>query len=330
MLAERNGRDVIKQDWPGGLDKENWVKAVTDIENAFAPEYDKKEFEENPALTLMAEVDLKTVLDEFELQGPIAGKKYLVGGTGPGREVIALLERGAEVFGVDIAEEYFNIVREKYEKCKNGPGLPPTARLNLKLCPLEEVTIEPGSLAGASSLFGVMNHVKDWWVAIENIAQGLKPGAPFVASFYGSGTARVFSMLKEGKIPYQPSVVQRRVPGGIVLGESEEVLPAGFPSVSELVTTFTGAGCSIKAVKGLMNYTALHPNQASTNEDTLIRYAKLLTESPDGELFARLIEPDDLKISGRLLAHAEMVDNMKHVQRNIDQYAYVMISAVKM
>lgn len=305
-----------------------WSSTVDSVESEFAPEYDSAEYEAYPVLAMMGLFELRNSLSAFGVpvrkqnnynEAPLRNKKILVIGTGPGREVIALSALGANVTGFDATKEYVDITAKKVETASNllGINLP----VSLFQSPAESFPYEPGISDGAISLFGVLNHVEDWEETIDQISRALKPGGKFVFSMYGTNDALVFLEMKKNPL-LKPSVIQRRVAGGLLLGEdSGKVLPAKFPTPGAIRKAIVYSGFSLEQEKGYLRIAALFP-EVPTPEN-IEEYMKLI-EKIDIKAFSYISK---YKKPDEVLLAAVLYD--KRNQDKIDEFAYVSYIAKK-
>lgn len=299
-----------------------WQTKVLEIEEPFAPLYDEEEFG-NPPLALMAEDDITLMEEAF---APLAnseslsGRSFFVAGTGTGREVVALAKRDAQVKGIDIAPSYVGQTARKVAQLDNGAA----TRVLLQVAPLDDYTFGDEKYDGITSLFGVLNHVEQWDESIAKCSDALRPGGRLVVSMYGTNNATVYRLRANGEMQYRPSLVQSRVPGGIRLGEGEEVLPAVFPPSADICYAIEQAGMRVTRVKGFLDLAACFPKDPTP--ENLERYFELIA-GIDPALVSSLrgdSDPDSIlrSVYARDGALSENPDA-------IGQYAYVGFVAEK-
>lgn len=245
----------------------DWAITVDKIEKSFSENYDQEEYGNNLALSLMGICEMRIMLSSFGVpidkqldyrSQPLAGKRFVVVGTGTGREVIALSALGASVVGFDATREYVEITAEKVQQAKGFLGKQMPVELYQSLAENPE-SYPSRPVDGISSLFGVIDHVEEWTDAIELISQSLKTGGRFALSVYGSDNALVFDMARRDNLPYKPSMLQGRADGGILLGKSEKVLPSNFPNSERVSKTLEENGFVVETKIGFLRLAALFP-----------------------------------------------------------------------
>lgn len=302
-----------------------WARRVDQIETPFAPVYDYEEYELNAALAFMGINELEFLLNQLGVRRidfksqPLAGKKILDVGTGPGRVPVLLSALGASVTGFDATREYVAIAQAKIATAETYLG----RRLDVRLfqCPAERFDYPAKEYDGVTALFGVLNHIELWQETVGNIARALKPKGTFVGSMYGPNEALVFRLLRENALVYKPSILQRRTGDGILLGDSYEVLPASFPSPGEISRTMEAAGLRITRQFGSLRLAALFPQDPS---DANLRSFLEIVQQIEPQALRQLEtkrQPEDLLLS------AMRYD--QNSQAPIEDFAYVAFSAKK-
>ena len=112
---------------------------------------------------------------------PSKYKKLFEPGIGTGRIAIPLAERGYSVTGADISENMLKILAEKLSR--RHPSLPVAfQKTDITALPLPDAAFD---IAVATHIFHL---VRDWQKAMREVLRVLKPGAPLVLMFTGSGT----------------------------------------------------------------------------------------------------------------------------------------------
>ncbi len=308
--------------------KTPWAIGVDNIETPFAPDYDEEEYRANPSLTMMGLFEIRNMLRAFSVpvskqtdyqEAPLLDRRFLVVGTGPGREVVALSTLGATVTGFDATKAYVDLTAKKVQQASDKLGKKLT--VSLYQCPAEDYSYEQSSYDGVTSLFGVLNHVEDWKGTINKISESLKPEGKFVFSMYGTNDALVFKKIKTKELPYSPSILQRRATGGILLGESEEILPTNFPSPLEIVQTLQEVGLIIEKERGYLRIAALFPKNPTS--ENLVAYRQMVeaTDTAAAKAINGYAKPEELLLSAFLYD--------QHNQVNIEDFAYVSYIARK-
>jgi ubiquinone/menaquinone biosynthesis C-methylase UbiE len=124
----------------------------------------------------------EAVLDFLTSRFPPSNyKKLFEPGIGTGRIAIPLAERGYRVTGVDISENMLKILAEKLTGRK--PALPVTFQIaDITALPFKDGVFD---IAMATHVFHL---IRDWQKAMSEVIRVLKPGAPRILMFTGSGT----------------------------------------------------------------------------------------------------------------------------------------------
>lgn len=296
---------------------------VEKIEDDFAPIYDEFEWAK-PPLQIMREQDEEMLQAAFaplrDADGRFSDRTFCVAGVGTGREVLYLAASGANIIGIDLANNYLTITKSKLSQL----GLFDSTKIVLQKAPYEDVSFKSSSLDGVTSLFGVLNHVDDWQRAIQNTFSALKPGGIFVASMYGPNCARVFQLQTEEKLSYRPALVQKRALGGLRLGDEEAILPARFPAPDDIETELSNAGFEVLEMRGFLNITALYPDDPT--EENIQKF-KDAVESLEPELGLELRGLDKKEdILGRVRAFDEGITLNRS---RLSEFAYVGFVAKK-
>lgn len=300
-----------------------WAVRVDGIEAPFAPDYDTEEYG-NFALNAMGIFELMEMLEAFGVPKskqidyraqPLADKSFIVTGCGTGREVVALSALGAKVTGFDATKTYAGLTRSKITDLERL-GYSPEVTLYQALA--ERFPYSEYQADGITSLFGVINHVELWEQTLKNMNSGLKDDGILVIEKYGPNKALIFNELRNG-LPYQPSILQRRTEGGILLGENAtDVLPAVFPNDSEFSQALSDAGFRIARRQGFLRLAALYPKDPSKEN---IRLFMEKIESLDPKAFrfiSQFTKPSDL-------LYAAMLYDRMFLRQNpdtIDEFAY--------
>ncbi len=250
---------------------------------------------------------------------PLAGKKFLDVGVGPGRGPVWLSALGGQVTGFDATDKYVEIANSKIEAAQDYLKSP--LDVNLIQCPAERFAFPNNYYDGVISLFGVLNHVENWQRTINNIAKSLKGDGQFIFSIYGTNNALVFRLMKEGKLPYEPSILQRRTEGGILLGNSTQVLPANFPDTYQISKVARSGRLKIDKSFGYLRIAALFPKVPT--QENLLKFFDVV-KSVDKKAFdfiSRQITSENILLS------AVIYDGMS--KSPITDYAYIMFSTRK-
>jgi ubiquinone/menaquinone biosynthesis C-methylase UbiE len=111
---------------------------------------------------------------------PPVFKKLFEPGIGTGRIAIPLAEKGYHVTGVDISEEMLIILSEKLLG-RHSPLSVAFQKADVTALPFPDMTFD---IAVAVHVFHL---IRDWKKAIAEVLRVLKPGAPLVMLFTGSG-----------------------------------------------------------------------------------------------------------------------------------------------
>lgn len=313
------------------LPKKDWAVKVDSIESPFVQEYDEAEYQQNAALNLMGLYEMKTMLKAFGLPStqqtdylgkPLYGKSFLVAGTGTGREVINLAALGGSVIGIDATKGYVDFTADKLKKVSSVLG--PNPDIKLFQCPAENYPYEWNTLDGVSSLFGVINHIENWKRQIEKYAQALKPDGKLAIEKYGSNTALVFKLRKQGNLDYQPSILQRRDPKGkgILLGDSEEVLPANFPNDWKFRFVMESNGFEIQKRIGFLRIAALFPKDPTI--ENINRFLKIVSQVDQEAInfLNQFNSPDELLLGSFMY---DLQSQKRKINRTkIEDFAYVL------
>lgn len=317
-----------------------WAKKVDEIETPFADIYDEEEYRQNAALTLMGFFEMRIMLRGFGVLStsqtdyagkPLNDKKFFVAGCGPGREVLNLAALGGDVIGIDATKRYAEITAQKISRTERV--LNKSLKATLYQCPVESYPYESGQFDGITSLFGVINHVQDWRSAMRKMKDSLKPGGRIVIEKYGSNEALVFRLSRNGTLPYQPSILQKRDPKGrgILLGESDEVLPAHFPSNREFTDMFTFDqwGFEIKKRIGFLRIAALFPKEAtSKNISSFLDVVKKI-DVKAWKFITKFQSPEELLFAAFQYDLISQKRKWWKDPTNIEDYAYVIYVAEK-
>lgn len=309
----------------------NWAEKVDSIEAPFVEIYDEDEYGKNDALTLMGLFELRSMLNAFGVRSakqaeyqfkPLENRKYFVAGTGTGREVINLAALGGNVIGIDATKGYVDLTALKLEKVASTLG--PTQDIELFQCPAEDYPYESFTFDGISSLFGVINHIQDWKGQLRKFGQALKSDGKLVIEKYGSNDALVFKLKKKGQMKYDPSILQRRDPKGkgILLGDSEEVLPANFPNDRQFRNQLIDSGFEVQKKVGFLRIAALFPKEPTP--ENLRMFLKLVSQT-DTKAYNFIYQFNTAK---ELLLAAFMYDLQSQQRKNnpvdIEDFAYVL------
>ena len=309
----------------------NWATKVDSIESPFVEVYDTDEYGENKALTLMGLFEMRLMLKAFGIgsteqtnyqKKPLKDKKYFVAGTGTGREVINLAAFGGDVIGIDATKGYVDLTARKLKSIASELG--PNPNIKLFQCPAEDYPYKFNSLDGISSLFGVINHIQDWKKQLKKFGNALKGDGKLVIEKYGSNDALVFKLRKNGQLKYNPSILQRRDPNGkgILLGDSEEVLPANFPSDPQFRNQLTDSGFEVQKKVGFLRIAALFPKEATP--ENLTKFLELVSQT-DMSAYNFLYQ---FKTADELLLGSFVYDlqsqRRKQNKVNIEDFAYVL------
>lgn len=309
-----------------------WAQQVDAIEAPFAKEYDQEEYGANLALQVMGMREMELMVEAFgatldnaeQDASPLLGKRFLDVGSGTGRIVLTLAELGGDVTGFDATYEYVAIIAQKLAQTSQMLGRTLSVELMQSLAETYPYAEQQNKFDGISCLFGVLNHVENWQEALTNMASSLKPGGNLVISMYGINEALVFQLSQANALGYAPSLIQRRAPGGILLGESTTVLPAKFPSSNEIVQTLKSAGLEVTTVVGMLRLAALFPKNP-TQENILLFIDAVKQQDPKAAAYiSQFSDPEEL------LAATYLWDEEKATQQQmIEQSAYVFFTARK-
>ncbi len=111
---------------------------------------------------------------------PIKYNKLFEPGIGTGRIAIPLAKRGYSVTGVDISREMLKILAEKLSR--RHPPLPVVfQKTDVTALPFADAVFD---IAVAVHVFHL---IRDWQKAMREVFRVLKPGAPLILMFTGSG-----------------------------------------------------------------------------------------------------------------------------------------------
>ncbi len=298
----------------------DWQRATQEIESDFAPDYDRVEWEENSALNVMREEDEAFLLDSIKSVGRnLSSLKTLVAGTGTGRELTLLAQYGMCIDGVDLALPYLEITSQKLARL----AMDDPSKIRLINSPIEGFLKDApsNSYDCVSCLFSVINLLEDWRGALREFSRVLKPGGLLVLSAYGSASARVYQALDKGSLGYAPSILIRRTPEGLALGEGGQVLNAQFPEPRELSNELRSSGLSLVKRRGFLDLLSLLPKDPCD----LPRFVEVLQD----------IDPDLARqVSGKTYASAMasiLADDQTRAftPETINNFAYVGYAAYK-
>lgn len=311
--------------------KKTWARTVDDIETPFVAEYDEAEYGRNDALNLMGLYEMRTMLSAFGLPSleqtnyenrPLAGKSFLVAGTGTGREVINLAALGGDVTGLDATYGYVDLTAKKLNRVASV--IDPKTRIKLFQCPAEDFPYTRNSLDGITSLFGVINHIQDWRGQIRKYVSAIKPDGRLVIEKYGSNKALVFELKKKGLLRYDPSILQSRDPEGkgILLGPNEPVLPASFPTDREFFRELAKNNLDVERRIGFLRIAALFPKDP--NPENLLRFMEMVREVDEDAygFIGRFKTPEELLFASFLYD----IRSQKRIANPvpIEDFAYVL------
>lgn len=317
--------------------KTRWAKKVDEIETPFADIYDEDEYKENQALSLMGFFEMRGMLKAFGLpttaqtdyaREPFTNMKFFVAGCGTGREVINLAALGASVIGVDATKRYAEITAEKAERTSQILNKP----LNVSLfqCPVENYPFQKDEFDGITSLFGVINHIQNWKLALSLLSQALKQEGKLVIEKYGSNDALVFKLACKGKLPYKPSILQKRDRWGrgIILGESKIVLPASFPNDDQFQKTLSNYQFDVQQRVGFLRIAALYPQVPS--EQNIASFMKIVQQvDPDAWKFINQFNKPQEKLFAAF--EYDLISQRRSEKpTSIEDYAYVWYKAKKL
>ncbi|MBU0975624.1 MAG: class I SAM-dependent methyltransferase [Patescibacteria group bacterium] len=304
-----------------------WAQTVDRIEVPFAKEYDQEEYFNNPALTMMGFYELRRIIrslgvptpqQEDYYSEPLKGQKCFVVGTGPGREIVWYSIFGASVSGLDATSKYLEIAQRKVTLAQEylGRQLPVD---RLYQCPAESFSWPSKEYDFVSCLFGVLNHVESWEQTLATICNSVKPGGKIFLSMYGQNEALVFEL--RGQLGYSPSILQRRTEGGILLGESSDILPANFPLPEEVAEVLQAQGFSDIMASGDLALAALFPQ---------------ITTKKNLELFKSLIAQTEPRLGNRIKAVNDADELLlrtfiyeQKIPRPLQDYAYIRFEGTK-
>lgn len=306
-----------------------WAMKVDDIETPFVVEYDDEEYGKNTALNLMGLFEMRSMLKAFGLPAnrqtdydnkPFLGKKFFVAGTGTGREVINLVALGADVIGIDATKGYVELTAEKLKEITFSPE----QNVELFQSLAENFPFENNSLDGLTSLFGVINHIQSWKKQIEKYALALKGNGKLVIEKYGSNNALVFRLKKNSQLNYSPSILQRRDPKGkgILLGDSEEILPANFQSDRQFRFQMEKAGFEVEKKVGFLRIAALFPKQPTSKN--IVEFLTLVSKIDKDayDFLYRFTTPEELLLASFMYDLQSQRRKKKSI--NIEDFAYVL------
>ena len=314
-----------------------WSQQVDAIEYPFASDYDQEEYGENAALSRMGAYEMTRILKSYGVElspfnipnqistlvteKPLQGKRFLDIGCGPGRFPIALGALGAQVNAFDATASYLDITGRKIATTENA--LRQKLDVNLSQCPAEEYDYGLGQYDGISCMFGVLNHVELGLALLPNIIAGLKPNGVFNLSMYGPNNALVFEQTQNGALKdYQPSILQKRAEGGILLGDSTEVLPASFPYPNEIMQAVSESGLKIIDTKGLLRIASLFPREPN-NESIEFFFDLLDKVDPDAANKLHRYARDPVQLLLRSFQY-----DIKN-QENLNDFAYLLVQSTK-
>jgi ubiquinone/menaquinone biosynthesis C-methylase UbiE len=111
---------------------------------------------------------------------PLEFNKLFEPGIGTGRIAIPLAERGYRVTGVDISEDMLKILSEKL-RGRNSPLAVAFQKADVTALPFPDMTFD---IAVAVHVFHL---IRDWKKAVAEVLRVLKPDAPLIMLFTGSG-----------------------------------------------------------------------------------------------------------------------------------------------
>lgn len=119
--------------------------------------------------------------------GIARNKKLLEIGCGMGTDLLTFREAGAEVYGIDIAEEHYKLARMNFEL----HGLDGT----IKLCDCSEIDF-PSSFFDFVYSHGVLHHTRETVQCVSEAYRVLVPGGRLILSLYHTYSAyHIFTML---------------------------------------------------------------------------------------------------------------------------------------
>lgn len=338
IVADRVNRGKILSSLPANrllldtkvlkIPNQEWSKKVDSIETPFVDEYDDEEYGKNPALNLMGLFEMKSMLKAFGLSSkqqteydfkPFFGRNFFVAGTGTGREVINLIALGANVTGIDATKGYVDLTAQKLKTV----SFLPEQKIELFQSPAEDYPYINNSFDGITSLFGVINHIQNWKKQIEKYALALKGNGRLVIEKYGSNDALVFKLKKKGFLTYSPSILQRRDPKGkgILLGDSEEILPANFQSDGQFRFQMEKAGFDVEKKVGFLRIAALFPKQSSP--ENILKFLTLVSQV-DKKAYNFIYQfntPEELLLASFMY---DLQSQRKKNSVNIEDFAYVL------
>lgn len=311
--------------------KTDWARIVDYIESPFVGEYDLEEYQKNKALNLMGLFEMKSMLKGFGLstlsqteyyRRPLSGKNILIAGCGTGREAINLAALGADIVAIDATKGYVDLTANKLEKVSSI--LDPTAKLELFQCLAEDYPYEFNSFDGITSLFGVINHIQNWKDQLKKFGDALKVDGKLVIEKYGSNDALVFKLEKNGLLNYRPSILQRRDPNekGILLGDSEEILPANFPNDRQFKNQLEDSGFEVQKKVGFLRIAALFPKDPTpTNLEVFLELVSR-TDPKAYDFLYQFQTPDELLLAAFM--YDLQSQRRKKNPVNIEDFAYVL------
>lgn len=324
MLTKKFDVEVFKKP------QSEWAKKVDDIESPFVAEYDESEYK-NASLNLMGLYEMKSMLKAFGVNStdqtkyskkPLRNKNYFVVGTGTGREVINLAGLGGNVIGIDATKGYVELTAKKLESISSE--LDPNQNIRLIQCPAENYPYKANTIDGMSILFGVPNHINGFKSLLKKIGIAIKGDGKLVVEKYGSNDALVFKLKKTGELKYAPSILQRRDPNGkgILLGDSEKVLPANFPNDPQFRNQIVDSGFEIQKRIGFLRIAALFPKDPTP--ENLKKFLELVSRI-DKKAYDFLYQ---FNTNESLLLGSFMYDLQSQRRKknpvNIEDFAYVL------
>lgn len=313
-----------------GLPGTDWAKQVDIVEADFAPDYDKVEYD-NRALNIMGGYEVAMMLQNFGVdvrdkeileKQPLKGKKVLDMGCGPGRITTILAMLGAEVDSFDATEEYVAITAKKLARASKMLGR--NVNANLFVVPAEDYDFPEEKYDYVSAMFGVLNHIEIGFTPefLIRINKSLKQGGKLSLSTYGSNDALVFDLINQEKLNYDPSILVRRVNGGIQLPDG--IIPASFPYPEFISSSLKEAGFELGKRKGFLKFTSLYPKDPY--EQNIANYLELVGSlNREAQAFlGQYAENAD-----QLLMASFILDQKRSEQSEIDKFAYVGFNATK-
>ncbi len=239
-----------------------WAKQVDAIESPFVDDYDNEEYT-NRGLQMLNLAEFRLIADatgvdlswDSTVRGDLLGKRWLEIGCGTGRIAVFGAALGAKVTALDQTTGY---VMTTANKMRRLPSILPSS--TLLVTPAEDFKPEQ-QFDVVTSMFGVANHFEDWRTGLSNVSKAVAAGGKLILSMYGSPNAAVYDELSKG-LPYQPAILTRRTPGGILLGDSaDQVLPAAFPYPREVLECLEQNGLEIETMQPFLGATSLYPRE---------------------------------------------------------------------